>query len=256
VKRIFILLLAVIVLTILAGWAGTQPTDPKPDTKVSAVRSAECRWKVGDIKIDGQLDDTAWDKAQLLTDFAVFWQNRKPHTATKARLLWDDDALYFAAEMQDADLYADIKEFNGLIWENDVFELFFKPSVEKKAYYEFQVNALNTHLELFMPSRGAGGYRRVAPITKDHVESMVKLRGTLNNYQDRDEGWTVEGRIPWTAFANTGGKPKVGEVWKFALCRYDYSLDHEKPDLSSSAPLTFQDFHRYEDYGDLKFLGK
>jgi hypothetical protein len=240
------------ILLIPAGCA----EQPKPEPKPPAVRSAECRWKTGDVKIDGQADEAAWSKAEVLTDFAVFWQNRKPITTTKARLLWDDDALYFTAEMQDADLYADIKEFNGLTWENDVFELFFKPSVEKNAYYEFQVNALNTRLELFLPSRGAGGYRRFAPLTKDHGESAVKLRGSLNKFDDRDEGWTVEGRMPWTAFTPTGGKPKAGAVWKFALCRYDYSVDHENADLSSSAPLTQPNFHRYEDYGDLKFIGR
>ncbi len=238
---------------VAAGCADPQP--PKPEPPVPAVRSAECRWKAGEIKIDGQPDDAAWGKAQVLSDFAVFWQNRKPATATRARLLWDDQYLYFAADMDDADLYADVKDFNGITWENDVFELFFKPAADKLTYYEFQVNAANTRLELFLPSRGAGGYRRFAPTTKFGVESEVKLRGTLNKWEDRDEGWSVEGRIPWTAFKASGGKPKAGDAWKFALCRYDYSVALEKPELSSTAPLTLPDFHRYEDYGDLKFVG-
>ena len=85
--------------------------------------------------------------------------------------------------------------------------------------------------------------------------SAVKLRGTLNKYDDRDKGWTVEGRIPWTAFKPTGGRPAVGDRWKFALCRYDYSVYLERPELSSTAPLTQADFHRYEDYGELVFVG-
>ena len=64
-----------------------------------AVRSAECRRASGAIKLDGALDEPAWANAQVLADFAVTWQNRKPKTATRARLLWDDDSLYFAAEM-------------------------------------------------------------------------------------------------------------------------------------------------------------
>ena len=71
----------------------------------------------------------------------------------------------------------------------------------------------------------------------------------------RSKGWTVEGRIPWTAFKATGGKPEPGAKWKFALCRYDYSATLERPELSSSAPLTEPDFHRYEDYGELEFIG-
>jgi hypothetical protein len=229
--------------------APAEPPDPP------AVRSAECRWATGPIQIDGKLDEPAWKKAQLLQDFAVFWLKRKAKTTTRALLLWDDRYLYFAADMEDADLYADVKERNGLTWENDVFELFFKPAADQLRYYEFQVNAANTQLELFLPSRGAGGYRRFAPLTRLGMESAVKLNGTLNRWDDRDTGWTVEGRIPWTAFQAAGGKPKAGARWRFALCRYDYSVTHEAPELSSTAPLTRPDFHRYEDYGELTFIG-
>ena len=58
-----------------------------------------------------------------------------------------------------------------------------------------------------------------------------------------------------SALRTTGGPPDAGEKWKFALCRYDYSVAHETPELSSSAPLTRPDFHRYEDYGELEFVG-
>jgi hypothetical protein len=220
------------------------------------TRTAECRRATNRIRIDGVLDEVAWDNAQPLKNFVVFWQKRKPATATIARLLWDNNYLYFCAEMEDEDLFATVKERNGMTWFDDVFELFFKPSVEKMPYYELQVNALGTQLELFLPSRGAGGYRRFAPLTKLGMESAVKLRGTLNNPDDRDRGWTVEGRIPWSAFKPTGGRPAAGDRWKFALCRYDYSVTLEQAELSSTAPLTRPDFHRYEDYGDLVFVGE
>ncbi len=166
------------------------------------------------------------------------------------------------ADMVDRDLYATVKEHNGQTWDNDVFELFFKPTVDGDnkfplQYYEFQVNALNTQLELFLPSRGAGGYNRFGPLTKLGMESAVRLHGksTLNDYRDRDEGWTVEGRIPWTAFKAAGGRPQPGTKWHVALCRYDYSVTFERPDLTSTSPLTYPDFHRYEDYNELEFVG-
>jgi hypothetical protein len=216
---------------------------------------AECRWAEGPIRIDGKLDEPAWQKAQVLDNFTVGWQDRKAKTATRARLLWDDKHLYFGADMDDSDLFADVKEHNGRTWENDVFELFFKPSREKLTYYEFQVNPLNTRLELFLPSRGSGGYRRFGPTTKFGMESAVQLRGTLNEWQDQDKGWTVEGRIPWSAFQASGGRPEAGARWRFALCRFDYSAEFERPELSSTAALTQPEFHRYEDYGELRFVG-
>jgi hypothetical protein len=218
------------------------------------VTAAECRWAASPIRIDGRADEAAWTKAQELKDFAVFWQKRPARSATRARLLWDDSYLYFSAAMDDTDLYADITQHNGMTWTNDVFELFFKPSPEGRGYYEFQVNAANTQLEMFLPSRGSGGYQRFAK-GRMGMESAVHLDGTLNHWQDQDTGWTVEGRIPWTAFRATGGKPKPGAKWRFALCRYDYSVAYERPDLSCTAPLTVPDFHHYEDYGELTFIG-
>jgi hypothetical protein len=227
----------------------------KAKDEAPAVRKAECRWATNVIRINGVLDDVAWQDADELTAFSAFWNKRPAATATTARLLWDRNYLYFCADMEDQDLFALTKERNGMTWEDDVFELFFKPSQKKPAYYEFQVNALNTQLELYLPSRGAGGYRRFAPLTKLGMESAVKLNGTLNKHTDKDKGWAVEGRIPWKAFEATGGRPKAGDVWKFALCRYDYSVYLERTDLTSTAPLTQSDFHRYEDYGELTFVG-
>jgi hypothetical protein len=218
------------------------------------VRSAECRWAAGPITLDGKLDEPAWRDAQEITEFSAYWENRPAKTATKARLLWDDQYLYFAADMEDTDLYADVTEHNGMCWFNDVFELFFRPAQDRLGYYEFQVNAANTQLEMYLPSRGAGGYGRFHH-EKLGIESRVTLRGTLNHWQDRDEGWTVEGRIPWTAFTPTGGKPKPGDKWRFSLCRYDYSVGFDRAELSSCAPLTRSDFHRYEDFSELVFVG-
>ena len=81
------------------------------------------------------------------------------------------------------------------------------------------------------------------------------VRVAIDNRTDRDEGWSVEGRLPWTDFARTGGRPAEGDVWRFALCRYDYGPEGTKPVLMSSAPLTQSSFHRHEDYGSLTFEG-
>src|SRR5262249_13358815 len=56
----------------------------------------------------------------------------------------------------------------------------------------------------------------------------------------------------------TGGRPGPEEKWTFALCRYDYSVDFEGPELSTCAPLKStgnSDFHHHEDYATLRFVG-
>jgi glucose/arabinose dehydrogenase len=221
----------------------------------------ECRWADGPITLDRKADEAAWKNAQVIDHFYLPWLGknaRKARTATKARLLWDREYLYFHAEMEDSDLYADVKEHDGPTWDNDVFELFLKPADDKPGYYEFEVNAAGTVLDMFLPRRGAGGYRRFKSDGEFHVEAKVKLDGTLNDWTDKDRGWSVEGRIPWRDFLRTGGRPEPGEKWKFALCRYDYSVDFEGPELSTCAPLkslTYPDFHHHEDYTTLHFIG-
>src|SRR5687768_14488886 len=134
-----------------------------------------CRCADSPIKVDGVADEEAWKSAEMVDHFYQPWQKDAPRarTATKARLLWDRENLYFFAEMEDADLYADVKEHDGMAWENDVFELFFKPADDKPGYYEFQVNAANTVLDMFIPRRGAGGYRRFIGDGEFHVEAKV-----------------------------------------------------------------------------------
>lgn len=227
----------------------------EPATKPAAV---ECRRAAGKIKIDGRGDEEAWKGAQVIDKFSTHWARKQARTATRARLLWDDEFLYFFADMEDQDLYADVLKHDDETWLNDVFELFFKPTPAARGYYEFQVTPANTTMEMYLPSRGSGGYRRWARAHEFRWSTAVSLRGKLNALDETSaasEGWSAEGRIPWSDFAPSGGLPKANTEWRFALCRYDYSLRFETPDLTSTALLTVPDFHHYEDYGVLKFVG-
>ncbi len=161
--------------------------------------------------------------------------------------------------MEDADLYADVKEHDGKTWDNDVFELFFKPADDKPGYYEFQVNAAGTVMDMFLPRRGAGGYRRFIKDGEFHIEAKVRLRRHAQQVDRQGRGLVGRGPHPLDA---TSSAPAAGrtsdEKWKFALCRYDYSVDFEGPELSTCAPLSSQaypDFHHFEDYAALKFVG-
>ncbi len=225
-------------------------TAPAPEI---ATREAVCHWADHPPVLDGKLDDPCWKAAKPIDRFASFW-TKTPRQGTTAYLVWDAAALYYAARMTDLELRSFGSKRNDILWNGDVFELFFKPNAQAPAYYEFQANPRELVFELAFPERGHnhGDIARTPPLGS---KVAVSLEGTLDHPGDQDAAWIVEGRIPWTAFAPTGGKPSPGDEWRFALCRYDYGPDGTKPVLSSSAPLTKPSFHRHEDYGLLKFAG-
>lgn len=216
------------------------------------TREAACRFTETPPTIDGKLDDATWNLAALIDRFSAFWRGESRGKGTRARLLWDNDYLYFSATMDDSELRSFGSKRNDTLWEGDVFEMFLKPVEDKPEYYEFQVNPKSVILELPFAYRGED-FKKLAAQPTLGMTAVARCDGTPDAPGDSDKGWSVEGRIPWSAFTRTGGLPKPGTAWRFAICRYDYGLPGTTPLLMSSAPLSRPAFHRYEDYGVLRF---
>jgi len=239
---------AVVLCLILAGCAHrlTPPSAAKP-------RRFACHRAAGPIAIDGVPDEPAWGHAEEILDFRVAGTGARPQTKASARFLWDNEYLYLAVTMEDLDIYGTRKEHDSQTWDDDVAELFIKPSDRTYPYYEFQVNALGTTFDALFGRRGAGGLDRWRP-WESGMKAAVKIKGTLNNWEDKDQGWTVEVAIPLKAFTATTPLPQLGDRWRFAVCRYDYSVYiNDGPEYTSSALLKEVNFHKYEYYDYLEF---
>jgi glucose/arabinose dehydrogenase len=252
----WLIALASIALVLLATRASIA-AEPASDTA-----NYECRWTEDPITIDGKADEPAWAGAQTIDRFRRAWEHeneRPPKTKTSVKFLWDREYIYFFADMEDHDLYAKVTEHDGKVWTDDAFEIFFKPSKDKPGYYETNYNPANTTMESFFPVRDvATGWEKYRNDGDFHLKTAVQLRGTLNNPGDKDQGWTLEGRIPWKSFLRTGGRPNPGQRWLFAPCRVDQTTEPKDEELSSAAILKSKphaDFHQYEDYATLKFVG-
>lgn len=245
---------AACVAPLLVLFAAALPVMGRPRVEPG---DALCRWTDLPVTLDGRLDEPAWRRAFPVRGFHQPWARAKTRlAATEARLLWDRDFLYFAAEIDDTDLRASVAEHDGRTWEDDVFELFLKPADDAPGYYEFHVTPRGTVLDMFLPRRGAGGWERYRGEGVFHVEARVALRGAPNDAAP-DAGWSVEARIPWRDFMRTGGRPAPGEIWRAAFSRYDYAVGRG-PLLSTTAPRASgpaPDFHRYEDFGRVRFEG-
>ena len=205
--------------------------------------------------LDGRGDDAVWKRATVIDQFTQSWLPGAPaaKAGTVARLLWDREALYFYAEMEDQDLVSNVRQHDGPLWENDVFEIFLKPSEKHAGYFEFEVNPAGAVFDAFFPS--GDGWRDPNQVEKGafHVSAWVTLQGTLNSPKDRDAGWSVEGRIPWTDFLPAGGRPAPGETWRTNLARGNG--EGAGSELSATAPLTKLSFHRTAEYTPIRFIG-
>src|SRR3954469_23272470 len=87
----------------LAAALGESPPNVLADAPAAkGSRDAfECRWAESPIKIDGVLDDAAWKHADVIDYFYLPWLGKKARparTATKAKLLWDREYIYFCAD--------------------------------------------------------------------------------------------------------------------------------------------------------------
>lgn len=219
----------------------------------SAVLSAadapshDCRWRSEPIVIDGKPDDVAWRVAQWVDAFWGLGAVKPDATRTKAALLWDDQGLYFAGVMQDTDLFAIVTKHDGNTWDDDVFELFLKPPADfadpqrmGKPYYEFEINALNTTFDLLFDGTGDQKQDFISGIGRERFQwkTAIHLTGTLNDGPAGDGSWSVEGFLPWSDFAPTGGRPAAGTTWTGIFARYDFPSSGKEPKITASAPMT------------------
>lgn len=267
------------VLLVLAASAGPgcekaekrpapPPTPPTTQPAVKIVQPAPVKaavWKSilpylchrarGKITIDDKNHPEEWAHAMVIKDFRAPVTLKQVKSPTEARLLWDDEHLYANFFARDEDLRGKYTKRTDPLWNEDVVELFLKPYADKPFYYEFEVNPINTVMALAIPDN-----KKRLSVTKmseweTGIRSAVQKMGTVNDPKDRDSFYRVLMAIPWKNLKLIGGKPpKVGDTWKFTVCRYDYS-DYLplSPEEQTSAPLTDQSFHYHKDYSVLKF---
>ena len=208
------------------------------------------------IKIDGFLDDSDWQNAQPL-NFILPVIFGKPASKTEARLLWDRNYLYVGFQAYDKDIWSYYTERDAPTCQEDVLEVFFKTEPQKEPYYNFEINARGTIYDAFNIRRQtAGSHYRWSKWNCDGVKIGIHIEGTLNNWEDEDEYWQLEMAIPFAELPSLKGKPpNPGDNWLFHLARYDYSVYlPEGVELSSCAPLTQVDFHRFEDWLTLQII--
>ncbi|MEO1451440.1 MAG: carbohydrate-binding family 9-like protein, partial [Bacteroidota bacterium] len=184
------------------------------------------------LHIDGRLNEPAWKTAAWTTDFVDIEGLKRPlpFLRTRAKMLWDAEYLYIAAELEEPNLWATFDQRDMIIFHENNFEVFIDPTGDTHNYLEIEINAQGTIWDLLLtkPYRDQG--KAIDEWNMKGLKSAVHVVGTLNDPADKDEGWTVEIALPWKALeevADHAGHPRTGEVWRMNFSRVEWRLTTE-----------------------------
>jgi cellulose/xylan binding protein with CBM9 domain len=225
----------------------------------------------GKISIDGRLDEPAWQNALWTDAFVDIEGDRKPKPPlrTRVKMLWDDEAFYIAAEMEEPHVWGTLTKHDSVIYHDPDFEVFLDPDGDNHDYMELEVNALNAEWDLLLvrPYRDGGPAQNSWEVPG--LKTAVHIKGTLNDPGDRDEGWSVELALPWSALAphtHREAPPRAGDQWRVNFSRVEWPMQIVKGKYTKPAgakannwvwsPQGVVDMHRPEMWGYVQFSEK
>ena len=190
-------------------------------------KTYECRRATQAVHIDGKIDESVWGSAPWTDDFVDIEGAVKPgpRFRTRVKMLWDDQYLYIAAQLDEPHVWATLTQHDSVIFHDNDFEVFIDPNGDTLEYYEFEINALNTGWDLFLdkPYRHGGKARNSWEIPG--LRTAVYVDGTLNDPSDTDRGWSVEIAFPWKAlaeYAHQETPPRAGDEWRINFSRVEW----------------------------------
>lgn len=182
------------------------------------------------LTINGKLDEPVWQKAEWTDDFVDIEGDLKPKPRfrTRVKMLWDDQYFYFAAELEETDIWATLRERDAVIFYDNDFEIFIDPDGDTHEYYEFEMNAFNTVWDLLLIKPYRDGGPAVNAWDIQGLKTGVFIDGTINRPGDKDRSWTVEVAMPWKVLKECARKdapPKAGDQWRVNFSRVEWQIE-------------------------------
>jgi hypothetical protein len=182
------------------------------------------------IHIDGKADEQSWKDAPW-TDLFVDIQGSlkpEPYHKTRVKMLWDEEYMYFFADMEEPHLWATLTERDAVVYFDNDFEIFLDPTGDTHNYYEVEINTFGTLWDLLITKPYRDNGHAVDAWDIREIKYALDIRGTVNDPSDTDEGWSIEVAIPWKVLeecASHPGPPKDREIWKVNFSRVQWETD-------------------------------
>lgn len=207
--------------------------EPKIAWNPPVCRSYRAVGKPG--KLDGNLNKPFWETGEWMDEFHDIEGDDlpRPWKHTRVKVLWDEEALYIGAQLQDDTIWATVKNRDELIYVDNDFEIFLAPQDSSHRYFEIEMNAANAVWDLLMERPQRDCVRRIIGWDVQGLESAVFIDGVLNDPYAENHSWSIEMKIPWFSLRECGKDqcyptkfaPEIGEIWRMDFSRVEWEVD-------------------------------
>ena len=222
----------------------------QPVYKVSRARDP--------IIVNGRMDEASWKNAEVQL-FNYFYRGDRSFEKqlTKFRMLWDDENLYLFYECEDTSLTACETKPDGRPYLDDCAEFFCLPIPDSlNFHFGFEINITKAAYDYVMLWEYYNNRHFFVPGYNPVYKVDIIYDGTINNDKDKDKMWQMEIAIPFVAFSNFSGRPKVGVKWAFQAVRQDRNyVDDRFRSTSTLFPIydIRKDVHQPSRFGLMEF---
>lgn len=231
-KKIIFFLLAGALAAACCGGNAPKPT-PRSYT---AFRTSE-------ISLDGKLDDACWQAAKPSEPFVDISTDVVPLKETTVKMLWDDDYLYIGATIIEDKIVANLKQRDTIIWKENDFEVFIDPDGDRESYFEIEINAIGTIMDLMMNKPYSEGGNFYMP---------WDCPGLIVTTSCDDTAWYAEMAIPRKSVMVGFTEPDKLKSWRINFSRVEW-LNPDKEENWVWNPTGKIDMHMPELWGYVYF---
>jgi hypothetical protein len=200
------------------------------------------------IRIDGALDEEAWrETPEIPLRYACINRTGEPEQRTSFKIRWDRENLYVAYIVEDDNPWATMRKRDEYLWEEEVVELFVDQDSDGVGYREFEVNPLNTQVDL-----------DIQPDKSIQERLAWDAAGWESAVRRTEAGWVVEMAVPFSAFEGAPNlPPKAGDRWRANFYRIDRPEGPENPKEIRFSAWSFvrRSYHEPDRFGYLIFAG-
>ncbi|MFQ9697388.1 MAG: carbohydrate-binding family 9-like protein [Zhenhengia sp.] len=190
-----------------------------------------CKKATKPFTLDGNIDKPFWEDIPF-TDYFVDIEGDKrpmPRFKTRAKMTWDDENFYFGAVLEGPEIWATLTERDCVIFQDNDFEIFIDSNSDTHAYFEFEMNALNTVWDLMLTKPYRDGGKPINAFDIQGMQTAVHIDGELNNPKADNKRWMVEVVMPFAVLRqgqdDYNRNPKAGEYYRVNFSRVHWRVD-------------------------------